>query len=330
VNPDAPTDFPGLTVYDPGRWLPELYKPRFLRDFIRRTRVRSALRILKSKGCARSILYLWRPEFDWALDVRQSDLACYHIDDEYTFTASEQPIDPAEMSVLRRVDQVFIHSKSLLRKKGGINPHTSHVPNGVDYDAFSTPAEEPDDLAEIRRPRIGYVGVVKAQLDLELLRTLARGNPQWSFVLVGPHGYLGAKAGLLNEMSALPNVHLLGNRAVQTLPAYVQGMDVCVMPYEINDYTNFIYPLKLHEYLAAGRPTVASPIHSVVPFRDVVSLARTAGEWQRAVDAALGPAANLPDVERARRARAANHDWELLVAKIARHLRSRLDSILAT
>ena len=148
--------------------------------------------------------------------------------------------------------------------------------------------------------------------------------------MVGPQGFLGDKAALLNEMSGLPNIHLLGNRAVQTLPAYVQGMDVCMMPYEINDYTNFIYPLKLHEYLATGRPTIASPIHSVVPFKDVVSLATTASEWQTALDNALSPAANMPHIERARRARAAEHDWELLVARIASHLRSRLESVAAT
>src|SRR5262245_59557219 len=108
MNPDAPTDFPGLTVYEPGRWLPEIYKPAFVRDLIRRARVRNAIRILKSKGCSRYILYLWRPEFDWALDSHDADIACYHIDDEYTFTMSEQPIDPTELSVMQRVDQVFI------------------------------------------------------------------------------------------------------------------------------------------------------------------------------------------------------------------------------
>lgn len=300
-----------------------------MRDFIRRARIRAALHILKSKGCSRFILYLWRPEFDWALEDSDTHLACYHIDDEYTFTVSEQPIDPTEQSLMQRVDQVFIHSKKLLEKKGGINPHTSHVPNGVDYAAYSTPTPEPRDLGSIERPRMGYVGVVKAQLDFDLLRTLARGNPQWQFVMVGPQGFLGDQAVLLNEMSALPNFHLLGNRAVQTLPAYVQGMDACMMPYTINDYTNAIYPLKLHEYLAAGRPTVASPIHSVLPFRDVVSLATTPAEWQAALAAALDPSANRPELARTRRERAAEHDWELLVGRIATHLRSRLESVLA-
>lgn len=324
VIQDAPTDFPGFTLYDPGRWLPEFHRPQWLRGLIHRARMRVALNILRSKGCKRVIAYLWRPEFAWALDALSPDLTCYHIDDEYSFASSEQPNDPAEVAVIRRVDQVFIHSSGLLRKKGGINPSTSHVPNGVDFAAYSTPAPEPSDLAAIPHPRIGYVGVVKGQLDLHLLRDLARRNPQWSFVIVGPRGFLGDKESVLDEMGALPNVHLLGNRPVNMLPAYVQAMDVCMMPYEISDYTNFIYPLKLHEYLATGRPTVASPINSVLPFKDVVWLATSVEAWQKAVEAALDRSANRADAVRARRERAAEHDWDLLVDQIAGHLRSRL------
>jgi glycosyltransferase involved in cell wall biosynthesis len=324
VLQDVSTDFPGFTLYDPGRWLPEFHKPRGLRSLIQRARMRAVLNILRSKGCTRVIAYLWRPELAWALDALRADLTCYHIDDEYSFATQEQPNDPAEVAVIRRADQVFIHSTGLLRKKGGINPRTTHVPNGVDYAAYSTPAQEPADLAAIPHPRIGYVGVVKGQLDLHMLRDLARQNPQWSFVMVGPRGFLGDKAPVLDEMAALPNVHLLGNRAVQMLPAYVQAMDVCMMPYEISDYTNFIYPLKLHEYLATGRPIVASPIDSVLPFKDVAWLATTVEEWQRGLAAALDPAANRPEAVRARRERAAEHDWNLLVDRIATHLRSRL------
>jgi hypothetical protein len=328
VAHDIPPDFPGLTVYDPGRWLAKLHKPRAVVDWIYRARMRAAVNILRSKGCTHVITYVWRPELAWALDSLPTDLSCYHIDDEYSFTSTEQPNDPAEVALIRRVDQVFIHSSGLLRKKGGLNPHTAHIPNGVDYAAYSTPVAEPADLAAIPHPRIGYVGVVKTQLDLHLLRELARRNPQWSFVIIGPRGFLGDKAALLNEMSGLPNVRLLGNRAVHALPAYVQGMDVCVMPYEISDYTNFIYPLKLHEYLATGRPTIASPIQSVLPFNDVVSLATSAAEWQAAIDVALRPEANSPDAVRARRERAAGYDWDLLVAQIAARLRARLQEKL--
>jgi glycosyltransferase involved in cell wall biosynthesis len=141
---------------------------------------------------------------------------------------------------------------------------------------------------------------------------------------------MGDKAARLDEMAALPNVHLMGNRAVKDLPAYVQSMDVCMMPYEVNDYTNFIYPMKLHEYLASGRPSVATPISSVLPFGDVVGLAASAPEWQTALARALEPSATSTDAVSARRARAAEHDWDLLVDQIAAQLSARLKTPPAT
>jgi hypothetical protein len=96
------------------------------------------------------------------------------------------------------------------------------------------------------------------------------------------------------------------------------------MPYEITDYTNFIYPLKLHEYLAAGRPVIATPIDSVVQFADVVTLATTVDEWQIALEAALGEDANSHEAVVARQSRAAEHDWDLLVDRIAVQLRQSL------
>lgn len=323
---DVAPHHPGFTVYDPGRWLPEVFGPRWLRDRIRRARVAAACRILQRRGCSRTILYVWRPEFDWALDAIPADLTCYHIDDEYSFATSDQPNDPREVDLIRRVDQVFIHSRRLLQKKGAINPDTTYVPNGVDYLAYSTAADEPPDMESIPRPRMGYVGVIKTQLDLALLSELASRNPQWSFVAVGPTGFLGGKVRQLEHLKVLPNVHLLGNRPIAALPAYMQSLDVCMMCYEITDYTNFIYPLKLHEYLATGRPVVATPIDSVIPFGDVVRLASSVADWERALRESLESQAVSPEAVEARRARAAENDWDLLVDRIAAKFRTGVEA----
>ncbi len=105
---------------------------------------------------------------------------------------------------------------------------------------------------------------------------------------VGPVGSLGDSAELLARLAQLPNVHLLGNRALGTLPAYVQHMDVCLMPYLVNGYTKFINPIKMYEYLATGRPIVSTPIDSVIPFADVVRVARTVEEWEAVMLAMQG------------------------------------------
>src|SRR5690606_34370889 len=173
----------------------------------------------------------------------------------------------------RRADDVIVHSARLFEKKSGINPATFLVPNGVDYDAFATRRDEPPDLAAIARPRIGYAGVIKMQLDLALLDALAAARPDLSFVLVGPVGNVEGKARELESLRARPNVHFLGRKPVEDLGAYTQHFDACLMCYEVNAYTHCIYPLKMHEYLASGRPTISSPIRSVLEHADVVRVA---------------------------------------------------------
>lgn len=315
---------PGLTVYEPGKLLPLLYRPQLVSQAMERFRLRQAHRILVAKGSRKVVAYLWRPHFAAALDLIPHDVSCYHIDDEYTFSPVEQPLGKEEAALIARVDQVFIHSPALMEKKGNINPHTLSVPNGVDYRAFSTPMDEPDDMKHIPHPRIGYVGQIKVQLDFPTLLTLARRHREWSFVFVGPVKPLGEWTELMSILSRLPNVYFLGGKPVDALPGYVQHLDVCTMCYVLNDYTKFIYPLKLHEYLAAGLAVVSSPIHSLLEFGDVVKLARTPEEWSHAMTEALAPCAKTQDQRERRRAIARQYDWELLVRRLTRALCERL------
>jgi len=323
-NDYGPPLAPGLTIYRPESWLPEVGRPRLLAHWTRQQRLRRAQRILLNRGSSKIILYLWRPCYEPALDLVDHDLSCYHIDDEYTFSEVEQPLDEREARLISRVDQVFIHSPALLDKKGKLNPRTAFVPNGVDSCTYETPQSEPPELAPIPHPRIGYVGRIKRQLDLTLIIALARRHHEWSFVLVGPRSGLGEHATLLQELSQMPNVYFLGGKPVGALPAYTQHLDVCMLCYAVNDYTKFIYPLKLHEYLASGRPVVGSPIRSLLEFGHIIRLARTTDEWSQALSDSLAPAVcSIAQVE-ARRNIARQHDWSRLVRLIGRSLCDRL------
>ena len=153
-------DEPGLQDLRPSGWLPEIGTPRPFASWTTQLRLRSARRMLERRGCRKIILYIWRPAFGHFVDLIPHDVSCYHIDDEYNFSPVEQPIDPREAHLISQVDQVFIHSPAMMRKKGHLNPHTAMIPNGVDYEAFSTPRAEPSDLATIPHPRIGYVGQI--------------------------------------------------------------------------------------------------------------------------------------------------------------------------
>lgn len=306
-----------VQVLKRNRLSPIVYRPRFVGRAIRRARLELAREQLLARGVERIALYLWRPELADALDLVQHDLSCYHIDDEYTFSKTELANLPAEVELIRRVDEVIVHSHRLMEKKGGINPRTRRIPNGVDYASFSTPRAEPADLAGIPHPRIGYVGVIKMQMDLDLMSELATRRPQFSFVFVGPVGFLGPKADAWKRLAALPNVHVRGLRTVDELPAYTQHFDVCVMCYEVADYTNKIFPLKLNEYLATGRPVVTSGIDAVLPFHNVVQIATTPDSWLSAIDWGLTAAACDPGKVAERQAVARASDWAPLVERIA-------------
>src|SRR6266480_2787126 len=314
----------GFVLYQSGRWLPKLYRPASLASWTAAQRVRRAATLLRRRGCRTIVFYLWRPDFDYALDGDSYDLSCYHIADEYSFFPSKRPLDDREVKLIKRVDQVFIHSPALIERKGHLNPHTLYVTNGVEYASFAAPHDEPTDMQHIPHPRIGYVGTIKTQLDLGLLCELATQHPAWSLVLVGPKGYLGDDAQFVEHLAAMRNVHFLGHKPVDRVCAYQQHIDVCLLPYKFNDYTKYIYPLKLHEYLAGGKPVVGTPIRSLLEFSHVIKLAGTHDEWSRAITESLAPDAITIDQIEKRRAIARQFDWGALVHTIARSICNRL------
>ena len=314
----------GFTVHDPSRLFPKFYRPRFLGEATARARIGSVVRSLRRSGAEKVVLYLWRPQFGQELDRVAHDVSCYHVDDEYSFSDQDRPVSETELDVLRRVDQVFIHSPALLEKKGHLNPNTAFVPNGVDYDDFATPVPEPADIAAVPRPRVGYLGFLKKQLDWELLEALATRHGEWSFVFVGPRQRGTGIDETLDRMAARPNVHFLGPKSISQIGAYPQHFDVCVLPYAQNDYTRYINPLKLYEYLASGTPVVGVPIRSLEDFSDEVILASGREEWSRALEAALQGPMISSEARRSRQALARRYDWNLLVEGVARRLSEQL------
>lgn len=313
-----------LEIYEPESWLPEFGRPAWLGNLTFRERLKRAGKLLLGHGCQQTVLYLWQPEFAPALRLLPHQLSVYHIDDEYSYSPLEKPVDREEARLIQTVGQVFIHSPAMMEKKGGLNPHTDFVPNGVDYKSYAVPAPEPEDLRQIPGPRIGYSGMLKAQMDWPLLLELSGRHPEWSFVFVGAASRSWNSAEVLQAFSSRRNVYFLGPKTTRDLARYPQHFHVCMMPYRNDGYTKFIYPLKLHEYLAAGRPVVGSPLPTLQRFRNVVSLAETVEEWSSAITHELECSATLPSAVEARQSVAQAHDWNVLVSKIAGQLARRL------
>ncbi len=304
-------------------WLPHLYRPAAVARQSLLRRLERSRRALERRGCKRFVLYLWHPQFEPALAAPGFDLRCYHVDDDYSFAMDADGTTAEEQRVLRSVDHVFAISPKLLERVREFHPDAEFAPEGVDYEAYATPVPQPEDLAAIPHPRVGYSGYLKKQLDWRLLIDLAQRHVNYSFVFVGapsPHPEIQQP---MSRLDALPNVYFLGGKPATALPGYVQHFDVCIMPYALNSYTDSIYPLKLPEYLATGRPVVGTPIRSLREFEQVLWLPSDSIAWSAALAEALsdGP---LSREARARQAVARRSDWSILVDNVASSILERL------
>ncbi len=220
-----------------------------------------------------------------------------------------------EDKLARKADVVLANSTYFAERFRTLNANTYPIETGVNlsvYDA-SKHYDVPEDIKGIKRPVVGYMGTVNStRLDIPLLEQLAMRCPQWSFVFVGPEDDV-FKASRLHSMG---NVHFLGRKETGEVPAYVEAFDVCINPQLVNDVTIGNYPLKADEYLAMGKPMVATVTHTMRDvFGDYTHLATGCDEYVSALEQAL---AEVGDEQlRSRRiAFAHTHSWENSVKKI--------------
>jgi glycosyltransferase involved in cell wall biosynthesis len=175
--------------------------------------------------------------------------------------APERLLD-LEQELIERADLVFTGGASLYEAKKDRHDSVHCLPSSVDRQHFAKARRElaqPADQAELKHPRLGFYGVIDERFDIDLLRQVADMRPDWSFVMVGPVVKIGE-----DELPRAANIHYLGGKTYEQLPAYLSGWDVALMPFAMNDATRFISPTKTPEYLAGGKPVVSTPVRDVV------------------------------------------------------------------
>ena len=205
-----------------------------------------------------------------------------------------------EAALYQTADLVFTGGPSLYRVRLGRHPYLYLFPSSVDTAHFAQARPgapesltEPADQAALRRPRLGFYGVIDERMDLDLLAGLADAHPEWAIVLVGPVVKIDPA-----ELPQRPNLHYLGQRRYEELPAYLSGWDVCLLPFARNASTRYISPTKTLEYMAAERMIVSTPIVDVAePYGDIVYLGDAVQGFIVACERALAAA----PAERARR-----------------------------
>ncbi len=201
--------------------------------------------------------------------------------------APERLLD-LEQELIERADVVFTGGASLYEAKKDRHDNVHCFPSSVDLKHFAKARRElpqPADQAELKHPRLGYYGVIDERFDIDLLRQAADLRPDWSFVIVGPVVKIGE-----DELPRAANIHYLGGKTYEQLPAYLSGWDVALMPFAMNESTQFISPTKTPEYLAGGKPVVSTPVRDVVRsygHLQGVQIAHDADGFVRCCDKAL-------------------------------------------
>lgn len=275
------------------------------------------------------ILWLYRPEDGNLIGHFGERLAVYHCIDEFTANThgrKRRIITTLEKNTLRKVDLVFANSLLTYQNKFLDNPHTYHIPSGADVKLFSKVLHEKTsvhpDIADLPHPIAGYIGNINEKLNIPLLASTAANLPNWQFVFVGQ---LYLKPTDSRPLQRQSNTHFLGRYPFEDIPSLIKGMDICLLPYTDTEFARYRSPLKLYEYLAAGKAIVSTNHPEVQEFSQWVNIAASSDDF---VSAILHAYQHDSPESQSRRSRIAEaHSWDRRVDKMEQILTSYIQQI---
>ncbi|MGV3508848.1 MAG: glycosyltransferase family 1 protein [Sphingobacteriaceae bacterium] len=217
------------------------------------------------------------------------DIIIYDCMDELSaFKFAPPELMHLEKELLTRADVVFTGGQSLYEAKKHQHQNIHPFPSSIDKAHFGKARkklEQPTDQKDIAGTKFGFYGVIDERFDYELIGNAATLKPDWQFILIGPTVKIDPALLPTNK-----NIHYLGGKSYDELPAYLSGWDVAMIPFLLNESTRFISPTKTPEYLAAGIPVISTPIKDVVnPYgkKNLVSIVSNAQQFVEAAENAL-------------------------------------------
>lgn len=284
---------------------------------INRQVLRATIRALRMRlGIKDFQLWTFLPNTADYVGTLGESLSVYYCVDEWSMFSylDKQQTVAAEQKLLDRVDAVFAINHALADAKRARNEATFVSPHGVDHALFARALDDatvvPADIAALPHPRIGFYGTLQTWVDFELIAHVARARPAWQLVLIGQ------QLADVSALRGLSNVHLLGQRRHDELPAYCKGFDVGMIPYRIDERMAFVNPLKLREYLSAGLPVVSTAVPEVMRYANLCEIATTPDQFIAATERVLAGA--TPAARAARSAQMTNETWAARVAAVTK------------
>lgn len=219
-----------------------------------------------------------------------------------------------EPELMKKSDAVVCNSYDFTKRALNYNKDSYYIGNGFNTSQYNDAELRPvpEDLKIIPRPIIGFVGaLITIRLDLQLMIDMAKAKPNWSFVIIGWQDERFAKS----ELHHLNNVCYLGRKHTDEVPAYLQNFDVCINPQVLNEITIGNFPLKIVEYLALGKPVVATATNTMKEvFSNHTYLATDKTSFLSQIEKALAEDNESMQQERIRFAK--NFSWENVAGKL--------------
>lgn len=291
-----PTDITGLKILILPlmlsiNFLQEGYLYRLLLAYNEKLIISRIRSVLKSAGI-QDFIFINSFNFHYPNVGRllKPNLYVYHCVDPLVIEHDRRHGTKSELTIVEEADLVFCTSKQLYDEKILLNPNTYFVPNAADLTHSSKALDSTLPvhhlIKEIPTPIVGYFGNIERRIDFSLLKEVVELNPDKSFVFVGPidESYIN------DSFKQLKNVYFVGRLPYDEMPSVLKGFDVCMIPFKKDQYSSTIFPLKLFEYLGAGKPVVATDFNSdLIDFTEnVIPYCSTATEFSEAIALLLG------------------------------------------
>lgn len=298
-----------------------LHRFALVRAFNRFLILRTLRRLIRREQIERPILWFMIPHLGMVIGRLGERLSVYYCIDDY---AALPDVNPEAVRLMdeestRKASLVFVASDTLLEAKRRLNTRTYSSPHGVDFTHFARAQDGtlpiPADTADLPRPVIGFFGLIERWIALDLVDYLAEQRPGWTILMIG------RVAVPEDAVPRRPNVHFIGKRTYDSLPAYGKQFDAAIIPYHLTQQVIHANPIKLREYLAMGKPIVSVSTPEIDKYKDVVEIAHTREEFLAKLDKVLARPPAPEEIKR-RMDRVEPESWEARLSGVLRTVHS--------
>ncbi|MDA9814177.1 YdcF family protein [Candidatus Pelagibacter sp.] len=230
------------------------------------------------------ITFLATPLINDFIENSSYTLKIYYSSDNHEVASENKQYLFSERQIINSSNLVFVTSQKLYEKFEILNTNVFKIPSGVELEKFDKINEEiiPEDIKKISKPIVGFIGGINSKINIDLILSSAKNLKNYSFVMIGE-----CENNLVKKLSIEKNIFFLGKKDHSVLKNYVKNFDCAIMPYKLNKFTDAIYPAKLNELLAVGKPVVSTNIYEMSSYNqendNIIDVANSNDEFSNLI-----------------------------------------------